>query len=109
MINDGIEGGVTTVVGPVSVENTDFRDGRIPFLFTEVVLTEGDIIGIHGETVVPDKGFKFRTAQLAEAVQHGNFGRNLILRAQGLRLVQCSLTGLDGVDDILLDFGELLV
>ena len=52
IVQDGAEGGVAAVVGPVGVDHADLGDGGIAVLAFEVVLAEDDVGMVHGQALV---------------------------------------------------------
>ena len=70
VVQDGAEGGVAAVVGPVRVDHADLGDGGVAILIAEVLLAEGDVRLVHGKTALGNKGGKACLIELAEAVEH---------------------------------------
>ncbi len=106
----GGESGVTAVIRPVGVENTDLGDRRVSVLCSgKIFLNEQKVIKSHGEAE--------RAVQIRELVflHGGKTGEYLdvirlgIVRLQRLRLFHAGLAGVDGVDAVLLDPVELFV
>ena len=94
---------MTAVVGPVGVDHTDFRDGRITvFGIPEIFLTELDITQIHCQTVVLHKLIQFCCSQINETGKCFNGCRNLIICIEGFRQFHSSLTAFYGVDEVSL-------
>ena len=67
VIQDGAEGGVAAMVGPVRVDHADLGDGGVAILIAEVLLAEGDVRLVHGKTALGNKGGKAGLIELAEA------------------------------------------
>jgi len=109
IVQNGAEGGVAAVIGPVGVDHLDLGDGGVALLGAEILLAELDVAQIHGQAVLVDELFQALFVQLVEAVQHRHSGGHGVLHFQGSLLVQRSLTGLHRVDDIFFDLGQLLV
>ncbi len=107
-VDDGVEGGVTAVVRPVGVQHADFGDRGIPVLAAEIVLTEGNVIGIHGEAQIPDHRLQPLAGESTEAFQRFHFRRDLILRTQGVGFRELSFPRLHGVDDVFFDLLQFL-
>ena len=70
IIQDGAEGGVAAVVGPIGVDYADLGDGGVAIFIAEVLLAEGNVRLVHGKTALGDKGGKAGLVELAEAVKH---------------------------------------
>ena len=109
IVQNGAEGGVAAVVGPVGVDHLDLGDGGVALLGAEVGLAELNVAQVHSKAVVGDELLQLVLAQLVEAFQHLHRGGHGVLHFQGSLLVQRSLAGLHRVDDVLLDLGHLLV
>ena len=103
VIQDGAEGGVAAVVGPVGVDHADLGDGGVAVLIAEVLLAEGDVCLVHGKAAIGDKGGKAGLVELAEAVEHLD-GLGLgSLHVQRLGQVERGDARLDGVHHVVLD------
>ena len=110
VVQDGAEGGVAAVIGPVGVDHADLGDGGVAILIAEVLLAEGDVRLVHGKTALGDKGGKAGLVELAEAVEHLD-GLGLGgLHVQRLGQVERGDAGLDGVHHVMLDglYGSLV-
>ena len=103
VIQDGAEGGVAAVVGPIGVDHADLGDGGVAVLIAEVLLAEGDVRLVHGKTAIGDKGGKTGLVELAEAVKHLDGRRIGGLHVQRLGQVERGNAGLDGVHHVVLD------
>ena len=106
-VDDGAEGGVAAVIGPVGVDHPDFGDGGVPILLLEVALAEGDVVQIHGKAILLDEGSQTVPVQTDEARKSCHLGGDVVLNSQSVIGIQRSLPGLHGVDDILLDGGNV--
>ena len=103
VVQDGAEGGVAAVVGPVGVDHADLGDGGVAVLIAEVLLAEGDVCLVHGKAAIGDKGGKAGLVELAEAVEHLD-GLGLgSLHVQRLGQVERGDARLDGVHHVVLD------
>ena len=103
VIQDGAEGGVAAVVGPVGVDHTDLGDGGVAVLIAEVLLAEGDVRLVHGKAALGNKGGKAGFVELAETVEHLD-GLGLGgLHVQRLGQVERGDARLDGVHHVVLD------
>ena len=108
VIDLGEEGGVAAVVGPVSVHHADLGDGGLAaFIVAEIALQERQIVQIHSETEFITQRIERSAVHRGEALHGAHGGGDVILHAQRLRQLQRCLAALDGVDDILLDRGNL--
>ena len=96
------------MVRPISIDHTDFRNSRISLFGDKVFLAESDIIRIHGKPHVFDKLFKTGAVKTDKAVQGGYRGGQRIIHLQRFGLFHRCFAAFDGVDDILLDAGEIL-
>ena len=102
-VDHGQESGVATVVAPVSVDHPDLGDGRVPALRQEILLAEGDIVGVHRQPVIPDERLQPDAVEPGEAVQRPDSRGDGVIDFEGIRQIQRSLPGFDGVDHILFD------
>ena len=103
VIQDGAEGGVAAVVGPIGVDHADLGDGGVAILIAEVLLAEGDVRLVHGKAALRNKGGKAGLIELAEAVEHLD-GLGLGgLHVQRLGQVERGDARLDGVHHVVLD------
>ena len=109
VVDDGAECGVAAVVGPVGVYHADLGDSRVAVLALEIILTELDIVVVHCQTVMYDKIRKLCIGLADESGQRFNGGGDSVLHFQSVVLVESALTGLNGVDEIVLDACELII
>ena len=109
IIQNGAEGSVAAVIGPVGVDHLDLGDGGVAVLRAEVLLAELDIAQIHGQALFVDELLQALFVQLVEALQRGHSGGHGILHLQGSFGLQRSLAGLHRVDNVLLDLCHLLL
>ena len=111
LVQAGVEGGVAAVVGPVGVDDLDFREGGLPvFLVPEILLDEGQVLGAHGQSQGAHHFPEFALWQGEEALHHPDVGRGLGGNLQGVRLhAHDRLPALHRVDDVSLHPAELLV
>ena len=108
VVDVGGEGGVAAVVGPVSVHHADLGDGGLAALIVaEIALQECQIVQIHGETELITQRIERSAVHRGEALHGAHGGGDVILHAQRFRQLQRCLAALDGVDDVLLDRGDL--
>ena len=64
VVQNGAEGGVAAVVGPVGVDHLDLGDGGVPLLRAEILLAELDVAQVHGEALLVDELFQALFVQL---------------------------------------------
>ena len=103
------KGGVAAVVRPVGVDDANLGDGGIALLGREVLLAELGIREVHGQAAVGDELLEAGLVQLTEAVEHLDLlGNGNVHLERGLGGKRC-LAGLDRVDDVVLDGGDVLV
>ena len=104
------EGGVAAVVRPIGVDHADLGDGGVALLLVaEVGLAEGDVVLVHGQTVVAHKGRKTRRIQGRKARERLHRGGDVVVHLQRRRAVEGGLARLDRVDQRAADGGHLLV
>ena len=108
VVENGAEGGVAAVIGPVGVDHLDLGDGGVALLGAEVLLAELDVPQIHGQTLFLNELGKTCLIQLVEALQHCHSSGHRVIHLQGLFGLQRSLAGFHRVDNILLDLSHLL-
>ena len=110
VIQMGGEGGVAAVVGPVGVHHPDLGDGGVPLLLVpEIGLEELQVVQIHGQTQGGQQLLQGLLVHGGKAAHHGHGGGHVVLPLQGLGLVQGGSAALHGVDEVLLDFLQLLL
>ena len=108
MIDRGQEGGMTAVIGPVGIDHADLRDTRITMLGLEVITAELEIVEVHCEALFLTEGIELLVRCIDKAGEGLDLGRDVILYIQGRIGVEGSLSRLYRVDDILLDFCDLI-
>ena len=110
LVDGSGEGGMTAMVGPISVKHPDFGDCRLTLLLiTEIFLTESQILIAHSQTTGGHKLSELFLGECCKAFQHLYISRFNSLHQQGLRLVQGSLTALNLVDKIALYLLKCLI
>jgi len=107
IIQNGAEGGVAAVIGPIGVDHLDLGDGGVPLLAAEVLLTELDVAEVHGKALLCDEVLQSLLVQLVEAVQHLHRRGDGVLHLEGGLGFQRGFAGLHRVDDVLFDLGHL--
>ena len=107
VVQDRAERRMAAVVGPVGVDQTDLGDGRVAVFGFEVVLAEHDVRMVHRQALLIAECFQRVVVQRGEAGQCLDLRRDGKLHFQGTALVKACLAGFDGVDDVLLDGGQV--
>ena len=99
------EGGVTAMVRPVCIDNSDFCDSGISFFFiSEVALEELEVVYIHSKTeLVKKSGHSFLVKRDESVYCCYGFG-NCIVDSQSFGLVKRCLAALYRVDYVPFDF-----
>ena len=94
----GFKGGVATVVGPIGIENLEFRQIRIPlFVLYEPSGDEFQIGGGQGDAVLPFQPVEARFAEFTKAGENGDV-RGPGGGFPGIGSAQVLFTGLHRVD-----------
>ena len=109
VVENGAEGGVAAVIGPVGVDHAYFRDGGVAVFLLEIGLAEGDIVQVHGKAVVRDKVRQLVTAQAREAGQGRHLRGDVVADSEGLRHVQRRLPAFHRVNDVFFEFPDVPV
>ena len=109
VVENGAEGGVAAVIGPVGVNHADFRDGGVAAFFPEIGLAEDDVVQIHGKAVVSDKVRQLVTAQFREAGQGRHLRGDVVTDGEGFRHVQGRFPALHRVNDVFFEFPDVPV
>ena len=78
---------MTAVIRPVGIDHADLGDGRVTVLRLKILLTEGNIVDIHRESVVRYEMREPLSVELIEAVKRLDSRRDLILNRQGRGLL----------------------
>ncbi len=108
IVDDGVEGGVAAVVGPVGVHHLDLGDGGVPSLGAEIVAAAEDVAQVHGQAPLRDKVGQSGLVQIPEAVERLHGVGHAVIHGQRLRQLQRGQAAVHRVDDVLLDGGHLL-
>ena len=110
IVNDGGEGGVTAVVGPVGVNHTNLSDGGVTlFLVAEIVLQELQVIQIHSKTQLVQQVSQTLFVQTDEAVNSSNGLRDCVICLQGFGQGQLCLTAFHRVNHVFFDCGDFFL
>ena len=98
------------VVAPVGINHADFGDrGITVFCVTEILLTECDVIEIHCQRIVIEERLSACLVECTEAVECFNGCGNGIVGIEGIYGIEGSLTALDRVNEIALEFFEFRI
>ena len=100
---------MAAVIGPIGVDHADLREGGIASLLAEIVAAEADVVLVHCEGVLFNKGRKRLPFHLQKAVERLHFGGNGVRNMQRFGEGEARLAALHGVDDILFEGGERLI
>ena len=109
IVQNGTEGSVAAVVGPVGVDQADLGDGGVAVLGLEVVLAELDVGVVHGQALLVAEGFQGIVVQGGKAGQGLHLGGDGKLHLEGAALLKAGFTCLDGVDDVLFNGGDVVL
>ena len=109
IVQDRAEGGVAAVVGPVGVDQADLGDGGVAVLGLEVVLAELDVGVVHGQALLIAEGFEGIVVQGGKAGQGLDLGGDGKLHLESGALLEAGFAGLDGVDDVLFNGGDVVL
>ena len=101
-VYDSKESSVTAVIRPVGVDHANLGYSRVAVLGFEIILTERNVVRVHGETVFFDEVLKPRSVEFDKSVKSSDLGRNVVFYRESLGLFETCLARLDGVDDIFL-------
>ena len=101
-VNDGQKCRVAAVIRPVGVDHANLGYRRVAVLGFEIILTERNVVRVHGETVFFDEVLKPRSVEFDKSVKSSDLGRNVVFYRESLGLFETRLARLDGVDDIFL-------
>ena len=109
VVEDGAEGGVAAVIGPVGVNHADLRDSGVAAFLLEIGLAESDVVQVHGKAVVHDKVRQLVTAKFREAGQGRHLRGDVVANGQGFRHVQGRFPAFHRVNNVFLEFPDVLV
>ena len=102
-----IERGVTAVIGPIGIYDTDLRDAGIPSFGTEIVPAADKVTQIHGQAFFPGKCRQLVFVIGNESVQDIYGLGYLILNRQCLNTVQGGFPALHRIDDMFFYCGQI--
>ena len=107
LVQGGGEGGMAAVIGPVGVDDLDLGDGGFAAFTAEVIAAKAQIVQIHGKAARRDKGGQGGVIQGGKARERLHRVGHVVGKAQGFGQLQRRLAGLDGVDDVFFQRGEV--
>ena len=107
-VQNGAEGGVAAVVGPVGVDHADLGDGGVAALALKVILAEHDVGVVHGQALLVAERLQRILVHLDKAGQRFHLAGDGKFHLQRLALVQAGLAGFHRVDEVLFDGGQIL-
>ena len=100
------EGRMAAMVAPVGVEDPEFRLGRIALFAGEIPDDFPEVVRVHGQSPLLAEGSQVRFLHGRETFQHlDRLDVGLLAETE---LGQVFLTGLDGIDEIMADRGQIL-
>ena len=102
IVQNGAEGGVAAVIGPVGVDHLDLGDGGVATLLGEVRAAELDVGQIHGQAALVDETGQLVIGKGSEALDDLHVSRALEGHGQSVARIQRGLAGLHRVDDVAL-------
>ncbi len=103
------ERGVAAMVGPIGVDHLNLGDGGVAmFLIAEVLLAEGDVSQIHGQSAISDKRSEFVLGKGAKPFDNLHVCGLGIVDLERVGELAARLARLDGVDDVVLDGVDIL-
>ena len=99
--DDGVEGGVTAVVGPVGVDHFQFGFGWIALFLDEVALQESEVVHVHGQAIGLDDVSEAIAVRSDEAAHrwHGVSGWCWLF--EGFRLFEGGQARFHWVDEVV--------
>ena len=101
-VYDSKESSVAAVIRPVGVDHANLGYRRVAVLGFEIILTERNVVRVHGETVFFDEVLKPSSVEIDKSVESSDFGRNVVFHGERLGLFETCLACLNRVDDIFL-------
>ncbi len=98
------KGGMTAVVRPVGIKDTDLRHGRIPvFLLFKIGSDMQEILKSHGKPQGIIQFLEIALLHIPEAVKNLHIFRLVIILHQSLRLLKSGLPGINRIDTVRLN------
>ena len=101
---------VTAMIGPVRIENTDLRDGRISLLLVPIVLAdEQEVLICHGQIQRVVEYLKIIQRHGSEALEFNDICRFRIIRGQCFRFHLIGDAGVYRIDAVVLYFCKIFI
>ena len=101
---------MAAVVGPVRIDDADFRYRRIPlFFFAKIGLAELQVVEAHGKAHVRRQFLQRGVVHRRKAFDDGDVCRLFPGHFQGIYRIEGRFAGFDGVDAVMLDSGDVFV
>ena len=95
------------MVRPVGINNANLGDGRIALLFGEVLLAEGEVSQVHSKAVRSNELFESVLVKGVKALKNLYISRLWDGNLESLGQLKGSLASLNGVDEVVLDSGNV--
>ena len=101
---------MATVIGPIGIQYTDLRHGRISLLIiVEIILNMFKIFECHGKSQRFVQRFQAAFVHISETIKNSNISGIIIHRDQSIRLLHAGLSGIYRVDTVRFDLGKFFV
>ena len=94
---------MAAMIRPIRINHANFGNGRIALFRNKILLTESDVVRIHGKTILCNKSLQTRAIQRTETAKHGNRRRHIIHSSQRFHGLQRCFAAFNRVDDIFFD------
>ncbi len=92
---------MAAVVGPVCVQDADFRLSGIALFADKIILQEPNVGAVHRKSHFPAVGLQLFAAEAGEAFHGRNVGGNVGLHLQSLRPAVVSQPRVHGIDKVV--------
>ena len=98
---------MAAVVRPVGVNDANLSDGRIALLIGEVLLAEGEVSQVHSKAVRSNELLEAVLVKVIKALKNLYVCRLWDGNLESLGQLKGSLASLNGVDQVVLDGGNV--
>ena len=95
------------MVRPVGINDANLSDGRIALLCGEVLLAEGEVSQVHGKAMRSNELFEAVLVKSVKALKNLYVCRLWDGNLESLGQLKGSLASLNGVDEVVLDGGNV--
>ena len=95
------------MIRPVSVKDSQLRDGRLTLFRAEIRLAESQVIRIHGKPVAENKAFEFCDIHRGKTCQGFDSGGNCVAQRERFWFAQRGLPRFYGIDNVFPDLRQL--